>query len=287
MTAIVEPGTPIAVIAPSHAYNLQKFETGLAIARKHGHVLHPLEGNLQPHRYFAGSDALRLEQLVHALTSKDFGAVWVVRGGSGLARLLRDVPWGSLPQRPVIGFSDTTSLLNPLAQRVGSPVVHGPVLHSLGATDDTSIGHLFDLLAGRGLDPLEGTPLVSGQGSGPLFGGNLCLLATACGTDFSLDARGAILVIEEVGEHPYRVDRSLAQLRDCGVFDDLAGVALGEFKDCKPPADSGWGLNDIFLEFFGDLGIPVLADLPIGHGSANRAFPLGVMGTIDGKELRW
>jgi muramoyltetrapeptide carboxypeptidase len=287
MAGLVPPGTPIAVVAPAHAYDPDRFEAGLRIARERGHDLRPLPGLLQPHRYFAAPAPHRLAQLVEALTDDQYGAVWIVRGGSGVTQLLEWLPYTRLPKRAVIGFSDVVALLVALTSRVGSPVVHGPVVHSLSLTDEASLDHLFDLLEGRPVAPLVGQMWVDGEASGALVGGNLCTLAAMAGTRFQLDAHGAILVLEEVTEAPYRIERNLQQLRSAGVLDGVAGVAVGTFLDCDPPAGAAWSLREVLLDHLGPLGVPVVGGLPIGHGPANRAFPWGVEATLAGGRLTW
>jgi len=287
MAGLVHPGTPIAVVAPSHAYDPDRFEAGLHIARARGHDLRPLPGLLQPHRYFSAPAPHRLAQLVEALSDDQYGAVWIARGGSGLTQLVEWLPYDRLPRRPIIGFSDVVTLLMALTSRVGSPGIHGPVVHSLPLTDEASLDHLFDLLEGRPMAPLEGHMWVDGEASGPLVGGNLCMLAATAGTQFQLDARGAILVLEEVAEAPYRIERSLQQLRSAGILDEVAGVAVGTFLDCEPPPEATWDLREVLLDYLGPLEVPVVGALPIGHGPANRAFPWGVSATLAGGRLSW
>lgn len=285
--ALVPPGTPIAVVAPSHAYDPQRLEQGIAIARDRGHDLHPLPDLLQPHRYFAAPPERRLTDLVTALSDPAFGAVWIARGGSGLMHLLGDLPYHRLPRRPVIGFSDVVALHVALASRVGSPVIHGPVLHSLPITDEPSIDHLFALLEGRPVAALAGEAWIDGRAEGPLVGGNLTLLASTCGTAFQLDARGAVLVLEDIGEHPYRIDRSLQQIGMAGVLDGVAGVAVGTFVGCDPDEGADWTMRDVLLEHLEPLGVPVVGGLPIGHGERNRAFPWGARAALVEGTLSW
>jgi len=287
MGGLVPPGTPIAVVAPGHAYDPDRFEAGLRIARARGHDLRPLPGLLQPHRYYAAPTPHRLAQLVEALSDDRYGAVWIVRGGSGITQLLEWLPYDRLPRRSVIGFSDVVALLIALAARVGSPVIHGPVVHSLPVTDQASLDHLFDLLEGRPVAPLEGHTWIDGEATGPLVGGNLCTLAATAGTPFQLDARGAILVLEEVTETPYRIERTLQQLRSAGVFDEVAGIAVGTFSGCDPPPGAEWDLREVLLDHLGPLEVPVVGSLPIGHGPANRAFPWGAAATLAQGRLSW
>src|SRR5690606_25968521 len=210
-----------------------------------------------------------------------FGAVWLARGGSGLTQLLGEVPWERVAPRPVLGFSDGVALAAGLWGRTEAIPIHAPVLHSLPITDAASTAHLFALLAGEATEPLSGVTLIPGAATGPLLGGNLCVLAALCGTPHQLHADGAILVLEDIGAAPYRLERALHQLIAAGVLDGVAGVALGTFVGCEPPPGAAWTLHDVFVEHLAPLGVPVIADLPIGHGEANRAFVWGATARIE------
>jgi muramoyltetrapeptide carboxypeptidase len=124
-----------------------------------------------------------------------------------------------------------------------------------------------------------GPVTVPGRAQGVLLGGNLCLLAASLGTQDFPDLTGAVLLLEEVDEPPYKVDRMLTQLRRAGALDHLAGIALGQFTRC---ADD-WPVTvaDVLTERLGDLGVPVLGGLPVGHGYGQLTVPLGVPATVD------
>jgi len=281
---MIEAGAPIAVVAPCGAYHVERFEQGLQIAREHGLNPVPLPGILQPWRTFAGTDSHRLDQLVEALCSEDFAATWIARGGYGVTRILDQIPWDQVAPRPVIGFSDVTALFCGLQRNQMGIAVHGPVVHSLPISDEASIRALVEVLHG-GSTGFTGTSWVGGRATGPLVGGNLCLLAATAGTPDQLDARGSILVLEEVGEPAYRVDRMLQQLHSAGIFDGVRAVVLGEFVSCRVPEGADWSLDEMLLDHLRPLGVPVLAHAPIGHGSANHAFVWGSEATVDGDQL--
>jgi muramoyltetrapeptide carboxypeptidase len=120
----------------------------------------------------------------------------------------------------------------------------------------------------------------SGVVEGILLGGNLCMLGSSIGTPYLPDLEGAILLLEDVGELPYRVDRMLTHLRNCGILQRVAGVAVGQFSE---PGNGGGVIKpaDVLIERLGDLGIPVLGGLPIGHGNRNDAVPLGTYARLD------
>ena len=276
MSALVARGTPIAVIAPSHAYDPAKLEAGLAIARARGHDLRPFEGMRAPHRYFAAPEELRRAHLIEALDDPRYGAVWLVRGGSGLLQVLDGkIPWNRLRTKPVIGFSDAVALHLALEKHGLGPSIHGPMLHSLPTTDEASTEHLFRLLAGEPVEPISGEAWVGGLAAGPLYGGNLCTLAAACGTQWQPQARGRILVLEDIGEVPYRVDRLLQQLKSSGVFEGVAGIVVGEFLGPEAPAGAEWDVRDVLMDHLRRLAVPVVGGIPIGHGARNHAFVWG------------
>ncbi len=275
------PGARVGVFAPSHRFDESKLAAGLSIAEGWGLELVEAPTLRAAHRYLAGSDVQRGADLSWALTDPSLDAAWLVRGGSGLARLLDGVHWEAVVDRPVIGFSDATSLLVALHQRAGISGVHGPVLHSLHGSDEASRAALRDLLFEGTGPPWSGHMLCPGSAEGPVVGGNLCVLASTCGTPDQLDARGAILVLEEVGEAPYRLDRCLHQLRRAGVLDGLVGVAVGELAPAHPDHRA------ILEEVFGGSDIPVLVDAPVGHGTRNLAFRVGARAHLAEGVLRW
>ena len=236
------------------------------------------------HDFLAGDDALRLADLHAAFADADVRAVFCLRGGWGSPRLLAGVDTTLLRAhiKPFIGYSDITAL-HALLQRQGLMSFHAPMPASDlvidGAEDDAAA--LFALLmqpltAGRVFAPtlLPGAWQVGGAASGRLVGGNLSLVAALAGTPWAIDARGAILFIEDVSEALYRVDRLLTQLRQTGVADAAAGFLLGSFTEDADP-------TTLLREHLARLGKPVLAGWPAGHGQPNRALPLGAKATLD------
>ncbi len=278
---------PVAVVAPCHAYDPERLEAGLTMARRAGFTLEVFPDLLQPYRYFAAPPAHRAAQLIEALTGPRYAAVWLVRGGSGMLQLLPALEGVALrSDRPVIGFSDATALFAVLDRRGAGPVVHGPVLHSLSSTEEADVGDLFAMLR-AGVEPIRwsGTPYVEGHAEGPAIGGNLCMVATLCGTAHQIDARDRILLLEEVGEPPFRIERMLAQLRLAGVFDGVRAVGLGDLGDV--PADATYTMRDVVMDTLGPLGVPVVADLPFGHRARNQPFVWGSRAVVDGAEVRF
>ncbi|MCP4808927.1 MAG: LD-carboxypeptidase [Proteobacteria bacterium] len=270
---MLQPGARVGVFAPSGAFDPTRLAAGMALASSWGLELVESPNLRARHRYLAGTDEQRLADLEWALGSPELDACWMARGGYGITRLLDRVDWDRVADRPMIGFSDGTALLVALRQRAGVAGVHGPVLHSLAdLTSGPSRAALRDLLLG-------GTsPRVGGEGDppdGPLVGGNLCVLADLCGTPDQLDARGCVLLLEEIGEPAYKLDRMLRHLRRAGVFDGTVGVVLGQLTSCHAPEGADYTAEDVVLELLGELGVPLVRDAKVGHGRLNRAFVFG------------
>lgn len=264
----------IAVIAPSGAFDPARLDAGLDVLRGWGYHPTLMHGVGQRWRYLAGTDDTRANDLNTAL-SGDWDAVWMVRGGYGLARLLPRVDWERTRGTPFLGFSDGTAFLNAYAERRGR-AIHAPVLTSLGGhVDEESREHLRRLLAGEPVAPLEGRVLLAGRAEGHLRGGNLCVLASLCGTRWQLRAKGHLVLLEDIGEAPYKLDRLLTQLIEAGCFDGAAGFVLGSFLGADPPEGAEWQTLDVIRDLLRPFGVPVVCDLPIGHGPRNLAVPFG------------
>ena len=237
----------------------------------------------ETHRYLAGTDAQRLRDLEWGLRDPGLDALWVARGGYGINRLLPELSLEGLDDRPVVGFSDVTSLHVAMFQNAGKSGIHGPVLHSLTQHPSAeSVAHVMDLLQGGCHFELAGASWRPGCVEAPVVGGNLCMLASLCGTPWQLQASGRILLLEEVGEAPYRVDRMIQQLQSSGCLDGVVGIALGSFTGFSAPEGQEWGLQELICEA---VDVPVIGKLPIGHGRDNYAFVYGASATIDGDRL--
>lgn len=279
-------GARIAIVSPSGIFDPARLDSGLDVIRGWGYRPELLPGVGRTHRYLAGTDATRLGDLERALRG-GWDAVWVARGGYGLTRLLGSLPWDELGSAPFIGFSDASGLLNALWAR-GRPAIHGPVLNSLAdLCDAPTREHLRVLLAGEPLAPLRGEVLRKGSFDGPLVGGNLCVLASLCGTPWQLRARGCVLLLEEVNEAPYKIDRLLTQLIDSGCLDGVVGVVFGSLLGADSPEGADWTVNDVIADLLAPVGVPVVSGLPIGHGPANRAFSVGAHVRVSGGTLEF
>ncbi len=252
------------------------------------------------HRYLAGTPEQRLEDLHQAFTLPDIAAVWCLRGGYGCAQLVAEIDWALLRQasaRPLIGFSDLSILLEAFAQQ-GLPAIHGPVATALGhqmlsaPTGQrerlASMQALWSMLEG------EHRQLPLRHISGPrhaiavtLQGGNLTALASACGTGAEMRlAEDSILILEDVGEPYYRLERSFWQLLHSFAGRKPRAVCLGSFTDC-PRRGVHHSLEQIIGEYLAPLGVPLYGDLPSGHGDSNFPWPYGQQARLGDNSLSW
>jgi muramoyltetrapeptide carboxypeptidase len=258
-----------------------RFEAGLTLLRTRYRV--SLAPDLHArHGYLAGSDAARLAALTDALTDPSVHAIVAARGGYGATRLLGalDPALVKRAARWLVGFSDVTAL-HALWWRAGVCSVHGPMVCSLVDASDAVHAAWFDVLEGRGPHALEGlTRVVPGVARGPLVGGNLAVLCALVGTPHMPSLRGAVLLLEDVTERPYRLDRMLTQLRDSGALDGLAGVVLGQFTQCDAGPD-GVTARDVLVERLAPLGQPMLEGAAVGHVPDNTPVLLGAEVTLD------
>ncbi len=272
----------VGVFSPSGAYDVDRLERGMAWLRSLGAQVVPAPNLGRTHRYLAGKDSERRADLEWALSSPGLDVAWMARGGFGLAKICEPLPKVA-PGRTVVGFSDGTALHAAL-WKAGLCGLHAPVLHSLhDQADLASQVRVVDCLLGRSDVAWAGESWIPGEISGPLVGGNLCMLASLAGTGLQPDLSGCILLLEEIAEPPYKLDRMLHQLLASGMLDGVVGVALGEFVGTATPPE--WTLRELMVELLESLDVPVLANLPVGHGSANQAFYWGQPATLSQDRL--
>ncbi|MBI5536378.1 MAG: LD-carboxypeptidase [Deltaproteobacteria bacterium] len=236
--------------------------------------------------YLAGDAARRGRELVAAIADPNARAVIAMRGGYGLHHVAHLPDWEAFSRDPkwIVGFSDVT-VLHVEAARVGVMSMHAPMVALLGRGCEADRARWLDALEAperirtwTGLGTLR-----QGRASGRLFGGNLTVLhACAAGGRLRVPS-GAILLLEDVGERPYRIDRMLTTMLMGGHLASVAGVVLGEFTECNPGAD-GVCARDVLRGILGELGVPVIDGLCVGHGLRNEPIVLGANAQIDAEE---
>jgi muramoyltetrapeptide carboxypeptidase len=280
----LRPGDSVAVIAPAGPFDRGSFEAGVAVIAQRYRVQYD-PGIFQRHRYMAGDDHRRLAELTQALADRSIRGIFCARGGYGTMRLLQKLQpqraTTAAPAQPLIGFSDITAL-HQWRQSQGIVSIHGPVLTQLGRLGRATSERLFSLLESyTPAKPLHGTTtFVEGIAEGPLLGGNLSVFTRLLGTPFMPALDGAVLLLEDVGERPYRLDRMWTHLDLAGVFRKVSGIALGSFTHCEE-RDANYSSHDVLRELAVATGLPCATGFPIGHGDINEPVPLGVRVRLD------
>lgn len=286
----LRPGDVVAVVAPASPVRFPaRLEAGLALLRSWGLRPRVMGHTYDRHGFLAGTDEDRLADLHAAWAEPDVRALWCARGGYGCARVAERIDTALLRADPkaLVGFSDATALHLALVRR-GLISFHGPNGEwNPDRTGEASAASLRAVLTEpRPLGVLPTgplTPLVPGKAAGQIVGGNLSLLAASVGTPDQPDTAGRLLLLEDVGERPYRVDRMLRQLLGAGVLDNVGGLVLGAFARCEEtrPDRPSQTLDEVLGAFAAEVGVPTVAGVPVGHGPGQLTVPLGVGAELD------
>lgn len=295
----LKQGDLIAFVAASGPVEVLPTETYAAQLRKDGYQVLVPDGLMSRKQgYLAGTDDERVQELNALIRNPNVRAIFPVRGGYGLTRILDRIDYDALRKDPkvVTGFSDVTALHLAIASKSKLITFHSPVPmgdlwkgsqpdfsfaysafnRTIFAKQYTSGEQGFVLSTPDGERPER---LVAGTAKGRLLGGNLTMICSTWGTPFALEPAGAILFIEDVHEAPYRVDRMLSQLKLAGVLDQLAGIIVGRFTS-QDPGDAD-EFDRIFKEYFSAMRIPVIHRYPIGHVAKNGTLPHGALVELD------
>jgi muramoyltetrapeptide carboxypeptidase len=283
-------GDGVAVVAPASPFDVSDFESGIAELRALGFEPRWHDDVFARRRYVAGTPALRAGDFGRAWQRPDVAAVFGARGGYGSAQILSSLNPGTIRETPraFVGYSDLTTVLTWLVCHCGVVAFHGPtVTGRLGrgesAYDRASLLGALTGLAPMGEVDLPGAEVLRpGVARGRLLGGTLSQLAAAAGTPYALTPwDDTLLLLEDVGERPYRLDRLLQQLRDSGALRRVRGVLLGTFPRCDEPGGA-LTARDVLADLFDDFPGPVLYGVPTGHVEGPAlTLPLGVMATLD------
>jgi muramoyltetrapeptide carboxypeptidase len=296
---MLKAGSRVGLVAPAGPLlERDDLARGQELCRALGYepVLFPNTG--RAYGYLAGTDDERVADLNAAFADSSLDAVWCLRGGYGLTRILPRIDYKSLAKSPkaVIGYSDITALLCAIYKEVGLVSFHGPI--ALSSLSPFSRWHFDRILTtpspagrlGRVAPPADvlvpGDPRIvtlnGGVATGRLVGGNLSLLQCLLGTRFAPDFEGAILFIEDVGEAVYRIDRMLSHMKLAGALEKLAGVVVGQFTEMTRGDDDGaLGFDEVLANFFLPLRIPVAYGFPFGHVTEKWTLPIGVKAKLD------
>lgn len=277
-------GDTVALVAPAGPVGDRETALARALTESWGLTPRTTSRLSATHRdYLAGTDGTRLADFTEAWLDPEVRAVLCVRGGYGTQRVADRLDHRRLAAagpKFLVGSSDVTCLHRAVGEGLGLVTLHAPMPACRPVHDDeATAASLHAALFGPPPHSfgLDGPVLAPGRAEGLLTGGNLTVLASSLGTATAPVTEGRILLLEDVGEEPYRLDRSLTQLRRAGVLRRAAGVVLGDFTDCGPPDQ----VDAVLRERLSDLGVPVAAGLAAGHGPRQLTVPLGARAVLD------
>lgn len=284
-------GDPVAVVAPGGLVDAEQLEEGIARLESWG--LRVIRGRHLLDRaaslpYLAGDDGARATDLREAWFDPQIAAVFCARGGYGCLRTLSHLDVHAMAAevmaRPKVfaGSSDVTALHAVLGRRAGLVTLFAPMIATTAFGVPETHEHLrrtlFEPAATMVLSGPDAGPLVGGRATGVTAGGTLSLLVSGMGVpDVPPPPDGAIALIEDVSEAPYRVDHFLTHLLRAGWFDRVAGVALGSWHACGRPEE----IRAVVTDRLGPLGVPIVWELGFGHGRCQLTVPLGAPATLD------
>lgn len=241
------------------------------------------------HGYFSATDEERADEFMELISDNEVQGIFFTRGGWGCARILDLLDYGIISQNPkvIMGFSDMTALLNAITLKTRLITFHGPGGNS--TWNDYSVNYIQRLLRDGEKVVFQNTSadrkIISyspGKSEGICFGGNLSVICGMVGSNYLPNWYGKILFLEDVGEEPYRIDRMLTQLKLAGVFQQISGLVLGNFRKCTAEdPNRSFTLEEVFEQHFSEAGIPVFYGAQIGHVRNKFTVPVGVKVRMD------
>ena len=290
--AAVVPGSGISVISPASFAVPERVERGMGRLRSLSYA--PRIGQHTQHHgplFFAGTPAQRLADLHAAFADTSTGLVTCVRGGYGSNYLLDGIDLELIRQhpKPFFAYSDMTGIQLHLLDKLSLPAFHGPMVAADFSLDDgVHLASFQAALAGEpySLGTAEGLrTLKPGTAQGTLYGGCLSILVSLLGTPWEPKTEGKLLFIEDTGAKPYQIDRMLWQLRQAGKFDGVRGIVFGEMLDCVSPGAPPHLLEEVLVNAFKDVDIPIAIGLRSGHVSRhNVTLTFGVNAELHAAE---
>ena len=294
----LQPGDVVGIVTPAsqpYGEKRERYEKGIAYLREQGYEV--VEGhNARAERgYLAGTDEQRAADLNDMFSNPEVKGIFCTRGGYGTLRLLDRIDYEAIRRNPKIfvGYSDITTLQLAIYQQTGLVTFSGPMVavemgkgidkfteHNLWRmiTDEQPLGE-FPMPSGQQLKTYR-----AGQAEGRLLGGCLSLITPLLGTKYMPDFNNAILVVEDIDEDTYRLDKHFAQLRLAGVLQKLSGIVFGQFIDCEPKGEDAppfLTVEEVIADYIEGLNIPVVGKMPYGHGDVKVTLPIGAQVILD------
>jgi muramoyltetrapeptide carboxypeptidase len=293
-----EGGTIGVAAASSPFENRSEIDRGIRWYEQRGYRVKLAPGVYARDDFVAGDAAARAHDVTSLFADDEVDVVQMLRGGYGASQVvpLLDYDVIAANPKPFVGYSDVTALHVAIRQRTGLVTFYGLGLTSMGAPKREELDKEWFLRAMAATEPLGEVParpddpyigaIGAGRATAPLVGGCLWLLRETLGTPWELDLDGTILFFEDVHAPPWHVDGMLTQLRNAGKLEGIAGVAIGEMHKCDEwrqpePWLRSRSMEDVFEHHLEPLGVPIVHNLPLGHGEHLFTIPLGVTATVD------
>ncbi len=280
------PGGTLGIINPSSPVEPDLLDSGIAVLKSRGFRVLEAPHVRDRDGHHAGAPAARAADFIRFYADPQIDVIWCARGGSSACRLWPLLDWdrlAALPPKMVIGYSDTTSLLIPLNQRLGTIALHGPLVFELGTLVPELLDWQLKLLqsaAPAGLVPGRAAEtVVSGTAEGELCGGCLSLVLATLGTPYQIQTAGKLLLIEDIGEAPHRIERFLVQFAEAGLLAAATGFVVGQATDADDSKTIP--MRQLWSDLLAPYGRPAVLGFPFGHVPQNYALPLGVRARLD------
>lgn len=287
----------IGLVSPAWVPKEDRLEAGIKYLESKGMQVKQGINLDKTFGYFAGTDDERIADLLKMYADPQVDMIMCSRGGWGGLRLLDRLDFDIIKNnpKPLVGYSDITTLQLAIWAKTGIPSFSGPMvgvemgkgIH--GFTEKNFWNQIFNDKSEYELELSDTTSqvMVQGQAEGTLLGGCLSLVSHLLGTPYSPDYEDSILFLEDVGEQPYKIDRYLAHLKQAGIFDKINGLILGEFIDCEDEDKRSFTIADILNDYFSEASFPVIYNFPYGHGDIKFSMPIGVTTFLDTNRNRF
>lgn len=289
----LKEGDKVAIVAPAKRVTRREIAPAIEILNSWKVQAIECQNLYARDNYFAGDDNQRLADLQDMLDSEDIKAIVCARGGYGTTRLLDKINWNGFKIHPkwLIGFSDITALHTHLLSNVHTASIHGPMAFNFGKPEAASaLDHLRKLIFGQSTAMILPSHALNktGSASGLIVGGNLSMLTNIIGTSSDINYNQRILLLEEIEEYHYRIDRMMIHLLRAGKLEHLSALIVGQFSQMmENQIPFGKNAYQIISDIVSPFDYPVFYNAPFGHEPDNIAFPQGLPGTIENTSGQW
>jgi len=280
----LKPNTTIGVVSPSSWMNESDLKISISVFEEKGYNIVLGESVFLKKGSYAGKPEQRANDINGMFANPNIDAIICARGGYGANRVLPLLDYDLIKANPKIfmGYSDITAFLTSITQKTNLITFHGPMLTTFKkGMVDYNFKLMEKTLSGdesiviQPPSDLQPNILKSGDASGPLWGGNMCLLINRLGTNDQLNTNGVIYFLEDIGEYLYAFDRMLVHMKEAGMFDNIKGLIIGELVDMKDQdIPFGKTTDDIVMDVCGNLDIPIISNFPCGHGKFQATMPI-------------